>query len=173
MKNKKDLFSRKNRSIFVPALMSFSIILSFLSCGSVSSLVNTAYAVKGNTDSSFAGSSKKASKLPDVFKEPSDKFNDPQMSMTKIKAAISQYCTVYKIVVYGKGPDWEVRRNNFGAIERKISKREIYFTYKYSDGKYYYNSCYFERQYEGGEKYSDPVVVFMTQTEIDEKLAVK
>lgn len=151
------------------AAISLITILAVCSSGCVSSLVNTAYAAKGN----ITGSSK-TKKLPEVFNEKSDKFDDPELSLQKIKSELSKYCTVYKLVVYGKGPDWEVRKDDFGNIERKITKREIYFTYKYNkDGKFYYNDCYFEKQYEGGGNYGAKKVVFMTPTEIDENLATK
>ncbi len=158
------------RSI-ITAVTFIIAVSTFTACSSFSDIYNTAMAVKGNIGASGSG---KSGKLPGVFNEKSDKFSDPQMSMSKIRAAISQHVKLYKLVVYGKGPDWEVKYNSYGSIVRKITKREIYFTYKNpKDGKFYYNDCYFERQYEGGNSFGKPAVVFMTPTEIDENIAAK
>ena len=97
----------------------------------------------------------KEDKLPEAFHKPSEKFNDPELSVANIRKHLSEEFHVDKIVV-GPGADYDVRKDDNGLITSKVTHRYILFSYKdEKTGKCYYNACYFYRDYEGGGKYGD------------------
>jgi hypothetical protein len=95
----------------------------------------------------------KEDKLPDAFHKPSEKFDDPELSIANIRKYLSKEFHVDKIVI-GPGFDYDVRKNSDGLIDSKVTHRYILFSYKDDKtGKCYYNACVFYRNYEGGGKY--------------------
>lgn len=144
---------KKNYIVFF-SVSAFFVSSLFISCGSLSYAVNGAN-LAGHAVKKQMAKNQKAEKLPEAFSKPSESFNDPDLSMDKIRAAISKQFQVDKIVV-GPGNDYDVRKNEHGEILSKVTARYIIFSYRDNKtGKCYYNSCTFGREYEGGGNYGD------------------
>jgi hypothetical protein len=138
--------------------------LSLVSCGTVLPIV-------GRTFGIAAIGSGKADSLPPVFKETSLPNVDPEITIERIKADLGKYYEIYKLVIYGDDASYEIRRNDFGTVVDKISRREVWIAYKdLKDGKYYYNSIRYIRDFDG-VAFGAPRANFAVPTETDEGAA--
>ncbi len=113
----------------------------------------------------------KADHLPGVFKEPSQPEVDAELPADRIRTDLAKYYEIYKLVVYGDDPSYEIRRNELGIIVDKLSRREVWIAYKdLKDGKHYYNSFKYIREFDG-TGYGPARPNFAVPTEIDERTA--
>lgn len=151
--------------VVLGALVLLAISLS--GCYKAQTMVGNTFGI-----SSLTGSAK-ADHLPGVFNEPSKSRVVPGVTAEKIKSDMAKYYKIYKFVIYGDDEGWDIRRNNLGLIEDRISRREVWIAYKdLKDGKYYHNAFKYLSQYDGSS-YSDPRPRFSVPTEISEELATK
>lgn len=105
--------------------------------------------------------------LPECFSKPSRSFNDPDLTLEKIKAAIlanGDYAEnikqINKIVIGDKlfesAGDWVVRKNELGIPTHKESNREIYILFTGKDGWCYFSDVIiFRKDYSGAGTYED------------------
>lgn len=151
------------------ALLAAGSFALLAACGTLDGAVGSVLGAAG-----LPKPQKTASQLPEAFSKPSEKFNDPQVGTDWIRAELSKRYKVYQIAI-GPGPDWEVKRDDANVILRKDSKRYIVFTYQDPEnGKYYYNSCWVKRPYEGGGAYGDPILMFdLDPVMVDKSLVEK
>lgn len=113
----------------------------------------------------------KADHLPGVFNEPTQPGVDEELTIDRIKTDLAKYYEIYKLVVYGDDPSWEIRRNELGIIVDKLSRREVWISYRdLKDGEYYYNSFKYIREYDGAG-YGPARPNFAVPTKISERLA--
>lgn len=102
-------------------------------------------------------------KLPEVYSMPSQSFDDPALSLSKVKsifmAATPSATQILKVVITepaNSNGEWIIFKNDIDIPTSKRTNRYAYFIYKANDGWCYFtDGSFFYRDYEGGGKYSN------------------